>query len=504
MVRLLFRIKVEQFGVTAKMLAGQTLRSLDRPLFIALALGAGGVASLLVMLIDNPLHLLVAVAGVLTVIGMTLNPELGLLVLVFTTYTRFSDIMIKYHGMPSVAKLLVPLLFGLVVVRWVWSGKRPRGWRRSLLIVTGYGFIGFLSLLYASDFERTEEALISYAKDATIAVLATILIHRAATFRRVIWTLLAVGIFLGTISVYQHLSGTFENEYWGFGQAKIRNIVGRVEDYRISGPLGGPNEYAQMLVVLVPLALDRLWGERTRLLRVFAAWALVVCVLSIVFTFSRGGFIALVGTLMVMFIRRPPGLLALLITIMVAVPLVQFIPEQYTERMQTVVDLFPGSEQDAREEISFRGRLSENTSAWLMFTDRPLLGVGLDNFPIYYQEYSRRLGLDPRREIRSAHSLYLQIAADQGLLGLTAFGVVLWIVFRGMHKGYQDFIRAGSPDYANMTVALSVGIIGFLIGGIFLHLIYPRFLWLLIGIALAVPHVAKRELRERGEALDRV
>jgi O-antigen ligase len=224
-------------------------------------------------------------------------------------------------------------------------------------------------------------------------------------------------------------------------------------------------------------------------------------VLSIIFTFSRGGFIALVGILVVMFVRRPPNLLALLITIMVAVPLFQFIPEQYTERMRTVIDLFPGSEQDAREEISFRGRLSENTSALLMFTDRPLLGVGLDNFPIYYQEYSRQLGLDPRREIRSAHSLYLQIAADQGLLGLAAFGVVLWVVFRGMQTGYQDFIRAGSSDYANMTVALGIGIIGFLIGGIFLHLIYPRFLWLLIGIALAIPHVAKRELREKGEVV---
>jgi O-antigen ligase len=473
-------------------------------IFAGLAIGTGILISLLIMVISNPLHLFVVVAGMLGVLAMVRWNDFGLIVLVFTTYTRFSDIMIKYHGVPSIAKLLVPLLFGIVFVRWAMFSEQPKGWQRSALVVFGYGFIGFLSLLYAADYVLTETALLDYAKDATIIILVTMMLHRAGTLRYVIWTMIAVGIFLGSITVFQQLTGTFENNYWGFGQAKIRNIVGESADYRVSGPVGGPNEYAQMLLILVPLALDRLWNERKLLLRIFAAWSLSVCILSIIFTFSRGGFVAMAGMLIIMFVRRPPNLLALLITILVAVPLVQFVPQQYTDRMQTMFLLIPGSEGEAREDISFRGRLSENLSAWLMFTDYPLIGVGLDNYKVHYQQYSRQLGVDPRREARDPHSLYLELAAEQGLLGLAAFGVMMWIVFRGLHQASQDFYRAGMPDYVNITVALAIGLIAYLIASTFLHLLIPRFLWLLIGITLAVPQIAKNELNAQQETLDGV
>jgi O-antigen ligase len=188
--------------------------------------------------------------------------------------------------------------------------------------------------------------------------------------------------------------------------------------------------------------------------------------------------------------------LALLATMILVVSLLQFVPAQYIDRLKTLLDILPGSEQPVAE-VSFRGRLSENMSAWHMFEEHPFLGVGLNNYANNYQEYSRELGLDPRRESRSAHSMYLQIAAEQGLLGLAAFALLLWLMVGSLYRARIDFIRAGMPDYANMTAALSLGILGFLMAGTFLHLIYPRFWWLLVGIALAVPQVARYELNRR-------
>ncbi len=475
----------------------QTKFSPSTLLLAALALGAGGLVSLMVAGIERPLYLFLLAAGLLAGLGMLFNLELGLLVLVFITYTRFSDVMIQFHDAPSVAKLLVPALFLLVLGRWLLFGERPAGWQRPALLMGAYGLVSFISLLYAADPGRVEVALITYVKDAMIVVAVALLLQRATALRRVIWVLLAAAIFLGTISVYQQLTGTFENVYGGFGQAKIRNIVTDLDDYRISGPLGGPNEYAQMMVALVPLALDRLWNERRPLLRLLAAWALAASILTIIFTFSRGGFIALAVVLVIMFVRRPPNLLTLLVTALLVIPLLQFVPPEYTDRLRTLAYILPGSPQQAETDVAFRGRLSENTSAIQMFVERPVFGVGLDNFPIHYQRYSRELGLDNRREIRSAHSLYLQIASEQGLAGLAIFGVVFWFVFKGLHQAGRDFERASLADAAQMTTALGIGIIGFLTAGIVLHLIYPRFLWLLVGIALAAPMVARRELAHR-------
>lgn len=481
----------------------QTLNRIDwaRLLFVGLALGTGAIASLLVIAIPNPVHLFIIIAGATAVLAMTISVEFGLLILVFTTYTRFSDIMIEFHGAPSVAKLLVPLLFLIVFARWIVYGDRPVGWRRAALVVVGYGLVGFVSLLYARNFAATQEELIRYAKDAIIVVLVVMLLQRAATLRRVAWALLAVAIFTGSLSVYQYLTGTFDNNYWGFAQANVFNIIGETNDYRISGPTAGPNEYAQMLLLLVPLALDRLWHERSHLLRFLAGWALAVSVLSIIFTFSRGGALGLVVLLAVMLVRRPPRPAVLLVTLVLLVPLLQLVPPEYTDRMRTLTNLLPGSRQQVETEVSFRGRLSENMSAWQMFREHPFIGVGLHNYSTHYQDYSRRLGLDPRRESRAAHNMYLQIAAEQGLVGLAAFGGLLWVVFGSLYQARQDFIRAGLHDYANITFALAMAVLGFLLAGAFLHLIHPRFWWLLVGIAMASPHIARRALIERKGAV---
>lgn len=466
--------------------------------FGALAVGAGGVAGLLISEVSNPLMVFASVAGLLAVFGMLLRPELGLLALIFMIYTRFSDVLVDVHGLPSIAKLFVPLLLLIILVRWGVYGQRLENWKLPTLLLAGYGLIGFSSLLYAAEPARVQDALVVFVKDAVILLIIVLLLQRGATLRRVIWTLLAAGIFLGTLSTYQQLTGTFDNDYWGFGQVALKNIVSDTgaSGYRIGGPGLGPNGYGRYLLLVVPLALDRLWNEKRILWRILAAWAFAVSVLSIFFTFSRGTFLALVVVLIVMFVRRPPKPLVMLFTILVTAVLLQYLPTQYTQRLAGLTKLLPGNSYEAEADISFRGRLSENISAWDMFLDQPLLGVGLENFNFHYQDYSRRLGLDPRREERSPHNLYLEIMSELGLVGLFWFIGLQWITFKGLQQARKDFLAAGMPDYAGISLAMGAAIIGFLVTGIFLHVAQPRFFWLLYGIALAIPHVAKRELKE--------
>jgi hypothetical protein len=110
-----------------------------------------------------------------------------------------------------------------------------------------------------------------------------------------------------------------------------------------------------------------------------------------------------------------------LLVVVLLVLLVPILPTNYTERLVTTVDLFSGDSNDARNETSFRGRTSEVVVAWRIFMDHPVFGVGLKNYKYYYQDYAQPLGWDKRREERSAHNLFLEIAAETGLVGLAAF-----------------------------------------------------------------------------------
>jgi O-antigen ligase len=458
----------------------------------------GGAIGLLVVYTSGVLVLWLLL-GILSAILFFYKSEYGLLALIFIAYTYASNVVIVNFGLPSIMKPLIGLLVLIILFRWVLYGERPQGWLRSFLVLSGYGFIGLLSFFYAKDTYIVREWLIDFAKDAVIAIVIAILIQRLATLRRLIWALLVSGIFLGSLNTYQALTGTFENNYWGFSKAEHSQIVGESNNWRTGGPGFGPNGFAQIMVVLVPLALERFWNERKTIMRIFAGWALVVCVLSVFYTYSRSAFLGLVAVLAAMMIYRHVKLSTLLTTILLFGVLQSYMPAQYTDRLLTLVDFIPNSDSNQTAEYSFRGRISENLAAWRMFVDHPITGVGLHNYGVNYQTYSREIGLDSRREERTPHSLYLEIASEMGLLGLSWLGVFLWVIISGLRQARNELKDIGLREYEGLVMAIGVSLLGFLITSLYQHLAYPRYFWILFGIALVIPNVVKQELNIRNQ-----
>jgi putative inorganic carbon (hco3(-)) transporter len=374
--------------------------------FIGLLVGV--LAGILVIGVADALKLFVIVVGLFAFAVSITRVDWGLLVLVFITYTRLSDVAVQYHGAPSVAKSFVLLMLFAILARWIVYGEKPEGWQRPTFLVVVYGLAGFASIIYATNPEITQNATSDFIKDGLIVVIVTIILGRSYKLRQVFWALIIAGMFLGSISVIQYVTKTFGNVYWGFAQAPEMHLIGATSGNRISGPFGSPNVYAQIMLVLVPIALDRFWNERNRWLRIVAGYAFVVTTLTVIFTFSRSGFVALVGVLGLLVFFYKPSLPAMLTMILAGVIILQFLPTEYVDRMQTLSLLQPGSSYNPKNEVSYRGRASEFLVGWYMFRDNPILGVGLKNYPIHYQEYSKRVGLDPRTEQRSPHNLYIR------------------------------------------------------------------------------------------------
>lgn len=427
------------------------------------------------------------------------RPEIGLMMLIFLIYSRFSDVTIQYVGLPSTAKPFIAFMVFVVVARLLLFNERPFGWERSAAIVVLYGLLGAFSLLYAPDLVATTEALNDFVKDALIVLIIVILIRDDESLRMAIWTLLLVGIFLGTLSIYQQLTATFENPYWGFAQAPLMHIIGEENAHRIGGPMGSPNAFGQVMIPLVPLALSRLWNEKKPFFKFLALWALAATVLTVIFTFSRTGFLAMSVTLALSLWYHPPRLSSWLMLILLAAVVVEFLPDQYINRVSTLTAFVPGlgNGNEIREEVSFKGRLSENLAGWYMFQDNPIVGVGWANFPEHYLEYSRTLGVDDRRVERGAHNTYLQVAAEQGLVGLAIFGGILLTVFVSLKRAKEIFNRLGKVQNAAIAESFQIALIGYFTAAIFIHMAYPRYFWLLLGLALSIHQLAKRQERQR-------
>ena len=464
-----------------------------------LAAGCGVACGLLALKVGAPLKFLVLALGLGAALTTILKVEWGLLVLVFITYTNLSDIAIKMHGAPSVAKFFIPLLCIAAIVHRLVNRQPITGWQQAGLLLLAYGMVCFTSLLYAADIGRTQQALVVFAKNSMIVLAVTILLQRGALLRQVVWALLATGLLMGNIGVYQYLTGTFDNTYWGMAQTEIQHIVGELDANRLSGPIADANFFAQLLLPLVALALDRFLREEKLHWRLLALWAGSVSFLAMIFTFSRGAFIALIAMTGLYFVRRPPRPHFLVLALVLTLPLLSLVPAEYIERIATIKQALPLI-GDGVSDGAMQGRLGEMLAAGQLFLDHPLLGVGLDNSPLYYQKYTQMLGVSSHLADRSAHSLYIEIAAETGLLGLLAFGAVIFFTFRGLLRSEKALRAAGETQTANLLEAFTIALFGFLVAATFLHDAFPRFLWLLLAIGLAAPTIAANELASRTSA----
>ncbi len=331
-----------------------------------------------------------------------------------------------------------------------------------------------------------------------MAVLAGMLLFRSSQLRTVAWTLVLGGFALSSLSVIQFATSTFGSVYGGFAQSAVQNIAGTIDDVRISGPVGDPNFYAQWLVILIPLAIDRFRDESRGGLRMVAAATAVLCSIAVILTFSRGGLLALVVVLGLMAVRHPPRVRTVVAIAAVGIMAIPLLPAGYTERVSALADV---GAADIGTDPSIRNREAEFSAAWEMFSNRPLSGVGYGNYIVRYTDFNRDLGIDLTRKPREAHNLFMETAAETGIAGLVVLSGVFAAAFGSLAQGRRRFRAMGDHHSDGIGHAVSISLTGYLVTSMFLHMAFARPIWLLIGLALAFPSTAIAENRTRSQAL---
>ena len=130
-------------------------------------------------------------------------------------------------------------------------------------------------------------------------------------------------------------------------------------------------------------------------------------------------------------------------------------------------------------------------AAWKMFTAFPLLGVGLGQFSYFFPEFYQGGPafwdlVDSKRG--DAHSIYLQTLADQGLVGLASWMVlVILIIFSALRVIRRD---PSWPKKQSMAMVL-LSLLTWLLLGFFHHLAFDlrsmeNYFWILLGILVGL------------------
>ena len=249
--------------------------------------------------------------------------------------------------------------------------------------------------------------------------------------------------------------------------------------------------------MLVPLGIFRFIDEQSLTLRAAAATLTVVITLAVVFTFSRGAAVGL-GVLVLALIALRLIHWRHVLAILLALVVILAVFPQYANRVASLAEVGSVSSGGGTGAIdnSLLSRVTETLSAGLVMVDHPVLGVGPDMFPFYYEHYAEIVGILVKNgAAREAHNLYLGVGAELGVIGLVVFLIIAFLTVRMLLIARRRSIDR-RPDLERLTTPFLLAVMTYYVTGMFLHLSFIRYYWLMLAIAAAAAVITLRETAE--------
>jgi putative inorganic carbon (hco3(-)) transporter len=259
----------------------------------------------------------------------------------------------------------------------------------------------------------------------------------------------------------------------------------------LGGAFSDNGHYALAIVMILPFLMACAQNTQRKAIRFGLLLAMPLSCLTVIATFERSGFLALVVTVLMYILlqRKRARALALFGGVALVAVLVVPVPKGYLERIETIRTYREINETSALGRLHF----------WRVATDMAIahpLGIGLRNFEPLYDTYDTTDGLYGRN--RAVHSSHFQVLAENGFIGFAAwlflFGYSYKVLFRVRRAGARDDLP---PEvqlfYFTTANALIISQTAFVVGGAFLSAAHNDLTWYSFALAAAL------DLLERAE-----
>ncbi|MDE3196121.1 MAG: O-antigen ligase family protein [Acidobacteriota bacterium] len=402
------------------------------------------------------------------------RPIIGMYALVFLLPLQTIRYRMNQYplGESFIGIMLLAIVIGLLRRR---QSILPRNGWRTILIV--YGAYLFLSLLRGSYYLGTGiphpgdprlSYWIEYMFMPALLVL-TAALRPARTQIRIILALMA----LSTLAV--------DKSFWG--AVSDRDYSNYSDDLRDAGTAGyaGSNGLAayeaQFATLLVALAIY----ERRRSIRVAYYLLAVFSGLCLMYSLSRGGYLALLAGLVFLgAVKKRTILVALAVF---AFSWTALVPAAVEQRVFMTYD-----DQSRSLDHSAETRIQLWEDAMDLFDHNPVIGTGFHTYA-----YMHRIG-----SYEDTHNYYLKVLVETGLVGLGIFVVLIGITF---WQGIQCWLGARDALVASLGLGLAAWTIACAVANSFGdRWSFPQvnaYFWVLAGLAAQGRYLTETRKKSR-------
>lgn len=258
------------------------------------------------------------------------------------------------------------------------------------------------------------------------------------------------GFIISLLALYQYFFGFAHlSDYIAKNKISDPFVLDYINRRRIFSPFVTPNALGGYLAMIFPLALM----NKNRL------WFITPIFLALILTGSLGAILSLFLGLIIYMVLKGKSKKKTVLTLsglLIVIGLI-FVTRSITLKTHTA----PG--------FSALMRLDYWREALRIIWHRPLTGLGIGNFNLPLARY--------------AHNSYLQVWAEMGILGISAF---FWLVFRSLKSGFNK-LKAGEDK--NYMIALIAAIAVYLMHNLadftFFLPEVSTIWWIMLGLIIA-------------------
>ena len=253
-------------------------------------------------------------------------------------------------------------------------------------------------------------------------------------------------------------------------------------DWGIAGAPGwfaNSGELGVEMCVFFPMSLYcflALWKRMKRPVALIYLFMPVSAALVILGTSSRGAQLGMAASIIWMLLKSKYKFRAL-ISAAVFVPLLYFmLPESQLTRFR-----------DAGDDETSVARLTLWRHGREITKENPVLGIGYGTWLVYY-----KANYDPKGQL--PHNIFIQNSAE---LGFSGFAVLLGLILMTFFLNHQTRAlarRFGDRGilYERMGHGLDAALIGFMVSGFFVTVLYYPFMWINLAFTVSLNLVTKK------------
>lgn len=301
--------------------------------------------------------------------------------------------------------------------------------------------------------------------------------------------------------------------YIFFGGSGADHLVINNRFFRAFGTFGQPNPFGGFMGLIAPLSIGTTWGyfaltwqqwqtnrsieTFTLLTMFFYAAGSAVMSAALVTSWSRGAWLSFGAAVIIVGITLPrqwwQSVLLGMITVSLAASIwfAGLIPAPITDRINSATsELFAFNDVRAvditGENFAVVERLAHWQAALNIAQDHPWLGVGLGNYEIAYDSYRLINWTEP---LGHAHNYYLNILAEGGIIGFSAY-VTLWLII--IRLTWRS--RRHPDPVAHAVIAGLLGSWSYLLFHSFTDNLYVNNLFLHIGIMFGLLAAIEKQI----------